>query len=81
MHGSRKRETTWEDRKNDANRVIRGGSWNNTATNARVAKRNNNAPTNRNNNLGFRFVSSASSSLRNTARSARSTDREPEPRC
>ena len=62
-------------------RVIRGGSWNNTATNARVAKRNNNTPTNRNNNLGFRIVSSASGSLRNTARSARSTDREPVPRC
>ena len=58
MHGSRKRETTWEDRKNDANRVIRGGSWNNTASYARVAVRYDNAPTDRGSYLGFRFVRS-----------------------
>ena len=34
----------------------RGGSWNNTATNCRVANRNNNTPSNRNNNLGFRLA-------------------------
>ena len=37
-------------------RVVRGGSWNNNAVNARVAYRNNNVPGNRNNNLGFRLV-------------------------
>ncbi len=36
----------------------RGGSWNNNASNARVANRNNNDPSNRNNNLGFRLSSS-----------------------
>jgi hypothetical protein len=39
-----------------SNRVIRGGSWNNSATNCRVANRNNNDPSNRNNNNGFRVV-------------------------
>ncbi|MGM9805491.1 MAG: SUMF1/EgtB/PvdO family nonheme iron enzyme [Candidatus Aphodosoma sp.] len=39
-----------------SNRVNRGGSWNNTAGNCRVANRNNNSPGNRNNNLGFRVV-------------------------
>jgi hypothetical protein len=36
--------------------VIRGGSWNNNAINCRVANRNNDNPTNRNNNIGFRSV-------------------------
>ena len=45
--------------KNSANRVIRGGSWNNSAQNARAAYRNANHPSNRNNNLGFRCLSSA----------------------
>ena len=36
-------------------RVHRGGTWNNTtATNVRAAYRNDNTPTNRNNNIGFR---------------------------
>ncbi|MDX9869071.1 MAG: SUMF1/EgtB/PvdO family nonheme iron enzyme [Kiritimatiellia bacterium] len=35
----------------------RGGSWNNTASNCRSANRNNNTPSNRNNNIGFRLVS------------------------
>ncbi|HAN78190.1 MAG TPA: hypothetical protein DCQ31_10670 [Bacteroidales bacterium] len=39
-----------------SNRVIRGGSWNNPLFNCRVANRNNNAPGNRNNNIGFRPV-------------------------
>ncbi|MBL7804744.1 MAG: hypothetical protein JNL02_13470 [Saprospiraceae bacterium] len=34
----------------------RGGSWNNTPQNCRAAIRNNNGPTNRNNNIGFRLV-------------------------
>lgn len=38
------------------NRVNRGGSWNNDATNTRSANRNNNTPDNRNNNIGFRLV-------------------------
>ena len=42
-----------------SNRVNRGGSWNNNATNARVSYRNNNSPGNRNNNLGFRLASSS----------------------
>jgi len=40
-----------------SNRVIRGGSWNNDARNCRAAYRNNNTPDNRNNNIGFRLVS------------------------
>jgi hypothetical protein len=36
------------------NRVNRGGSWNNNASNCRAANRNRNNPGNRNNNLGFR---------------------------
>jgi hypothetical protein len=39
-----------------ADRVIRGGSWNNDARNARAAYRNNNEPANRNNNVGCRFA-------------------------
>lgn len=37
-----------------SHRVNRGGSFNNTAVNARSANRNRNAPGNRNNNLGLR---------------------------
>jgi formylglycine-generating enzyme required for sulfatase activity len=37
--------------------VLRGGSWNNdNPRNFRCAYRNNNNPTNRNNNIGFRCV-------------------------
>ena len=36
--------------------VLRGGSWNNNPRNCRSAYRNNNAPDNRNNNIGFRVV-------------------------
>ncbi|MFM7400664.1 MAG: SUMF1/EgtB/PvdO family nonheme iron enzyme [Bacteroidota bacterium] len=42
-------------RKGD-NRVNRGGSWNNEPQNCRAANRNNNEPSNRNNNLGFRLA-------------------------
>jgi hypothetical protein len=35
--------------------VIRGGGWFNVAGGLRCANRNNNAPANRNNNLGFRL--------------------------
>jgi hypothetical protein len=40
-----------------SDRVRRGGSWNNTASNCRSAYRNNNGPSTRNNNVGFRLVS------------------------
>ncbi len=43
---------------NRGNRVNRGGSWNNNATNCRIANRNNN-PTNSNYNIGFRVASSS----------------------
>ncbi|MCD6234039.1 MAG: hypothetical protein J7K63_03245 [Candidatus Marinimicrobia bacterium] len=36
--------------------MLRGGSWNNNATNCRVANRNNNNPSNSNNNNGFRLL-------------------------
>jgi formylglycine-generating enzyme required for sulfatase activity len=34
-----------------------GGGWNNNASNCRSANRNHNAPSNRNDNLGFRLLS------------------------
>ena len=37
------------------NRVLRGGSWNNPAQNVRAAYRNDNDPSNRNSNYGFRL--------------------------
>ena len=45
--------------KHGSNRVIRGGSWDNDAQNARVANRNDDEPGNRNANQGFRLASSA----------------------
>lgn len=36
---------------------LRGGSWNNNTHNARVSARNDNNPSNSNNNIGFRVVS------------------------
>jgi hypothetical protein len=39
-----------------ANRVLRGGSWNNNGRNARSANRNRNTPDNRNQNIGFRLA-------------------------
>ena len=41
-------------------RGLRGGSWNNNATNTRAANRNNNGPGNSNNNNGFRLASTPS---------------------
>lgn len=43
-------------RHNGPNRVLRGGSWINSAQNCRLSNRNNNDPENRNNNIGFRLV-------------------------
>ncbi|MBQ6764314.1 MAG: SUMF1/EgtB/PvdO family nonheme iron enzyme, partial [Paludibacteraceae bacterium] len=51
-----KTNTKQGDKSSGSNRVNRGGSWNNNASNCRVANRNNNSPGNRNNNLGFRVV-------------------------
>jgi len=42
---------------------MRGGSWNNNPQNVRVANRNNNEPTNRNNNIGFRCAGYAERGL------------------
>lgn len=44
--------------KHGLNRVNRGGSWNHTARNARLANRDRNDPGNRNNDLGLRLASS-----------------------
>jgi formylglycine-generating enzyme required for sulfatase activity len=37
-------------------RANRGGSWNNNPENCRSSYRNNNDPSNRNDNIGFRVV-------------------------
>ena len=42
-----------------SSRVLRGGNWNNNASNCRSANRNNNSPTNTNNNNAFRTVRSS----------------------
>ena len=47
----------------DGARVLRGGGWNNNASNCRSANRNNNAPGNTNNNIGFRVASTASARI------------------
>jgi hypothetical protein len=39
-------------------RLIRGGNWNNTSGNLASSNRNNNSPTNENNNVGFRVAGS-----------------------
>ena len=41
-------------RNRGAERVVRGGSWNNNARNVRAAYRNRNQADDRNDNLGFR---------------------------
>ncbi|MGF1486572.1 MAG: SUMF1/EgtB/PvdO family nonheme iron enzyme, partial [Prochloraceae cyanobacterium] len=43
--------------------IKNGGSWNNNPNNCRSAYRNNNNPGNRNNNIGFRVVRLAPSTL------------------
>lgn len=55
-------------RRRGPNRVNRGGSWNNTADNARAANRNRNNPGNRNDNLGLRLSSTILRTLRNARR-------------
>lgn len=44
------------ERASGGNRVIRGGSFNNSARNARASNRNRRNPRNRNHNLGFRVA-------------------------
>jgi hypothetical protein len=51
--------------------VIRGGNWNNNASNCRSANRNADDPTNRNNNIGFRVVPVAASLRANRQQIAR----------
>ena len=46
----------WTDAGSCVARVLRGGSWNNDADNARSSARNNNDPGNRNDNIGFRVL-------------------------
>ncbi|NJM73481.1 MAG: hypothetical protein HC862_27035 [Scytonema sp. RU_4_4] len=43
--------------------MLRGGSWNNNPRNCRSANRNRNPRDNRNDNIGFRVVVSALSTL------------------
>jgi Sulfatase-modifying factor enzyme 1 len=45
-------------------RVLRGGSFNNNEPNLRAANRNNNDPTNENNNIGFRCARPCNTRLR-----------------
>ena len=47
-----------------ANRVLRGGSWNNDTNNLRSSNRNNNTPGNTNNNNGFRVASTRDRAVR-----------------
>ncbi|MCA9092974.1 MAG: SUMF1/EgtB/PvdO family nonheme iron enzyme, partial [Planctomycetaceae bacterium] len=56
--------TTSGERSRGSNRVNRGGSWNNNPANCRLANRNRNTPSNRNNNLGFRLARIPSRSRR-----------------
>lgn len=46
----------WEPDGPPVERVLRGGSWNNKASNTRAGNRNNNSPDNRNYNNGFRVA-------------------------
>jgi hypothetical protein len=46
-----------------SNRVRRGGSFNNAASNLRAAYRNNNTPTTHNNNNGFRCAKTRETSF------------------
>jgi formylglycine-generating enzyme required for sulfatase activity len=51
--------------------VIRGGSWNNDdAANVRAANRNRNAPSDSNNNVGFRCAKTVVPGLRRASRAA-----------
>lgn len=58
-----------------SNRYKRGGSWNNDAGNCTSSYRNNNSPSNTNNNLGFRLSSThAKAQLSNSVIPASGTD-------
>lgn len=51
--------------------MIRGGNFNNNATNLLPPNRNNNTPTNRNNNIGFRCAKTVGLLEREDARKSR----------
>jgi hypothetical protein len=44
-------------KRDENDRGLRGGSWNNTENNLRASNRNSNNPTNESNNIGFRLAS------------------------
>jgi len=48
----------WTSSKDGANRVLRGGSWINTASSCRVSNRGDNSPVNRHHTIGFRLAAS-----------------------
>jgi hypothetical protein len=50
------------DERGASNRVIRGGNFNDTTTNLLPPNRNDNTPTNRNNDIGFRCAKTVVSS-------------------
>jgi hypothetical protein len=50
------------DGRKGTNRVLRGGSWNNNGRNLRSAYRDNNDPSNANDNNGFRLAQAHSRS-------------------
>jgi formylglycine-generating enzyme required for sulfatase activity len=54
----------WYDEKKKEYRVVRGGSFNNDEDGLSPANRNNDTPTNRNHNIGFRVVVACSASAR-----------------
>jgi len=43
-------------KKSGSSRGLRGGSWNNNENNLRSSNRNDNDPSNENNNIGFRVA-------------------------
>ena len=75
----------WRRKASGSNRVQRGGSWNNNARNCRSANRDNDNPSNDNDNNGFRLCCSAapqepeSPAVHGAARLGK-TDEHPRPR-
>ena len=63
-------DPSYESSEPDANRVMRGGSWDDSAASVRAAARDDWHPGNRRNNVGFRCLSSSEPSK--TSRQSRS---------